>query len=61
MSIYALPRSKDFSGQEVLPLTSRTAMQDVMHKHVALWAKIVRAVCASVSAEWANPIRSGIR
>ena len=61
VSIYALPRSKDFSGQEALSLTSRTAMQDVMHEYVALWTEIVGAVRASVPAEWANPIRSGIR
>jgi hypothetical protein len=36
-------------------------MQDVVHEYVALWTEIVGAVRASVPAEWANPIRSGIR
>ena len=35
-------------------------MQDVVYEHVALYAKIVQTVRASVPTQWANPIRPNI-
>ena len=39
------------------PLAPRTTMQDVVYEHVALCAKIIRTVRASVPTQWADPIR----
>ena len=35
-------------------------MQDVVHENVALYAKIVRTVRASVPTQWADPIRPSV-